>query len=682
MCLALIFAIQKLKHYMQAHTVRVISKADPIKYILSRPVLSGRLAKWAVLINQHDIVHVPQKAVKGQALADFLEDHPIPADWELSDDLPGEVFFVDTLPPWQLYFDGAARKDGAGAGIVLVSPEKHILPYSFTLTHQCSNNVAEYQALILGLEMAKEMGICDVDIYGDSKLVIHQLLDDYDVKKDDLVPYHKHALQLLSESESAAMEHVPRSANKVADALANLAATLALGAEDYLSVPVCNRWVVTPPEFGTEEATNAVSVYEISEEDWRQPLIDYLEHGKLPDDVKHRMEIRRRAARFIHYKGTLYKRSFLATWWRCLGEEKAQKVMEEAHSGVCGAHQSGPKLHDRIKRLGYYWPTMVQDCMEYAKRCEACQFHANFIHQPPEPLHPTVTSWPFEAWGLDVVGPITPKSSGGHAYILAATDYFSKWAEAVALREVKKENVVEFIRNQIIFRYGVPRYVITDNGTPFFNKLMTSLCEKFKFKQRKSSMYNAPANRLVEAFNKTLCTLLSKVTARHKKDWHERLGEALWAYRTTYKSATQATPYSLVYGVEAILPLEIQIPSLRMAIQEGLTEEENAKLRLAELEALDEKRLGAQQKLDCYQARLSRAFNKRVRVRSFQVRDMVLAVRRPIITSKKTGSKFTSKWDGPYVVQEVYTNGAYKIVDADGVRVGPINGKLLKRYYP
>ncbi|KAL0458779.1 UNVERIFIED_CONTAM: hypothetical protein Slati_0505100 [Sesamum latifolium] len=72
--------------------------------------------------------------------------------------------------------------------------------------------------------------------------------------------------------------------------------------------------------------------------------------------------------------------------------------MEEAHSGVCGAHQSGPKLHFRIKRMGYYWPTMVKDCIDYAKRCQACQFHANLIHQPPEPLHPTVASWPFDAW--------------------------------------------------------------------------------------------------------------------------------------------------------------------------------------------------------------------------------------------------------------------------------------------
>ncbi|KMS99118.1 hypothetical protein BVRB_2g047610 [Beta vulgaris subsp. vulgaris] len=177
------------------------------------------------------------------------------------------------------------------------------------------------------------------------------------------------------------------------------------------------------------------------------------------------------------------------------------------------------------------------------------------------------------AWGLDVVGPITPKSSAGHAYILAGTDYFSKWAEAVALREVKKENVVDFVRNYIIYRYGVPRYIITDNGIPFCNRLMTSLCEKFKFAQRKSSMYNAPANGLAEAFNKTLCTLLSKVVSKHKRDWHDKLGEALWAYRTTYKTPTQSTPYALVYGVESILPLEIQIPSLRIAIQEDLTAE-------------------------------------------------------------------------------------------------------------
>ncbi|CAL2229822.1 unnamed protein product [Prunus armeniaca] len=140
----------------------------------------------------------------------------------------------------------------------------------------------------------------------------------------------------------------------------------------------------------------------------------------------------------------------------------------------------------------------------------------------------------------------------------------------------------------------------------------------------------------------------------------------------------QATPYSLAYSVEAILPLESQIPSLRMAVQEGLTNEKDGKFHLQELEALDEKRLEAQQRLECYQAWLSNAFNKKVYPRSFEVGDLVLALRRPKIITHKTGSKFTSKWDGPYVVQEVCTSGAYKIVAEDSLRVGPINEKFLK----
>ncbi|KAL0314530.1 UNVERIFIED_CONTAM: hypothetical protein Sangu_2297400 [Sesamum angustifolium] len=123
---------------------------------------------------------------------------------------------------------------------------------------------------------------------------------------------------------------------------------------------------------------------------------------------------------------------------------KKVQAMEEAHSGVCGAHQSGPKTTFPHKENGLLLAYYGQRLHGLCRRCQACQFHANLIHQPPEPLHPTVASWPFDAWGLDVVGTLT-ESSGGHLYILAATDYFSKWAEAVPLKEVKKENVADFI---------------------------------------------------------------------------------------------------------------------------------------------------------------------------------------------------------------------------------------------
>ncbi|XP_050368887.1 uncharacterized protein LOC126786979 [Argentina anserina] len=211
---------------------------------------------------------------------------------------------------------------------------------------------------------------------------------------------------------------------------------------------------------------------------------------------------------------------------------------------------------------------MVNDCMEYAHKCQAYQFHANFIHQPPEPLHPKISLHPFDVWGMDAIGPITPKSSAGHMYTLAATDSFSKWAEAIPLKEIKKENVVDFITGSIIQHYGIPRFIITDNAKYFSNTATKKLSKKFHFKLHFSSMYNALANGLLEAFNKTLCNILKKTVSKKQRDWYEKLGEALWTYRTTYRTTTNATPYSLIYGVKAMLPLEKEISSVRIALQE------------------------------------------------------------------------------------------------------------------
>ncbi|XP_073119596.1 uncharacterized protein [Henckelia pumila] len=535
LCLALIFVIQKLKHYFQAHTVRLVSKANPLKYVMSRPVLSDRLARWYLQLQQFEIIYVPQKAVKGQALADFLADHPIPADWELSNEFSDEdVLVIEVKPPWKMYFDGASNKEGAGAGVIFVTSDGEVLPYSFTLTQNCSNNVAEYQALILGLKMAVDIKQLHLQVYGDSALVINQLLGSYEVRKPELLPYHNYARKLMGWLGDVEIEHVPRKDNKQADALAKLASTISMP-NNEARVPIYKNWVV-PPLFEDEsdeekeDDNYTVEVFEIEKEDWRQAFVDYLKYEKLPNDPRQR----------------------------------------------------------EMKKPAEQWKKLIL-----------------------------------------------------------------KFAEPI---------------NQIM-------------GNLFATLLLISSAKKFGFKQRKSSMYYAAANGLAEAFNKILCNLLKKIIAKSKKDWHERIGEALWAYGTTYRTPTQATPYALVYGVEAVVPLEQQIPSLRIAIQEGLTEEENAHLRLEELEALDEKRLEAQQRLECYQARLSRAFNKKVRSRSFEVGDLVLAVRRPIITTHRTENKFTSKWDGPYVVKEVYTNGAYKLVAEDGLRIGPINGKFLKRYY-
>ncbi|KAG9447196.1 hypothetical protein H6P81_013324 [Aristolochia fimbriata] len=555
-CLALIFAVQKLRHYLLAHSTNLISRADPLKYIMSRPILSGRLAKWALLLSKFEINFVPQRAIKGQALANFLADHPVPAEWELTEEFPDEeIFLVEVLPPWDMYFDGAARRNGASAGVLFVSPKKDLLPYSFVLSQICSNNEAEYQAILLGLGIAVEMQLPQLNIYDDSALVIKQLSREFEVMKLELEPLWRYASELLAQIPEVSLHYVPRSENGPADALAGIAASLS----------------------HFDERPNQ-----------RKPIINFLCHSTLPVDLRERVQIRRTAPRYVFFNDVLYRRSYEGLLLRCLSKEEGMQVLKETHGGICGAHQAGPKLHLQVKRLGYYWPTMLRDAIEMARTCKSCQLHADYIHQPPVPLHPTVASWPFEAWGMDIIGPITPKSDFERQYILAATDYFSKWAEAATYREVKATTVADFIRTQLIYRYGVPRYIVTDNGTPFRNRVMDCFCEKFCIQQRMSSAYNPAANGLAEAFNKTLCKILKKTVGTHKRSWDEKLPEALWAYRTTARTPTQSTQYLLVYGSEAVLPLEVQLPSLRIAVREGLTTEECAQLRLAELESLDE----------------------------------------------------------------------------------------------
>ena len=451
--------------------------------------------------------------------------------------------------------------------------------------------MAKYEALIIGLEIALEMHIDSLQVFGDSQLIIKQINDQYAVKNVNLIPYHQRAKYLMSQFQEIHIGHISRSENDKANALANLAASLTLPEQRDVQITVGERRLLSPALERIEEANdvNAINVFEVEEEqDWRQPIINYIQHGRLPSDSRQRVDIRRRALRFAYLNDTLYRRSFDGILLRCLSKDEATRALFETHSGTCGAHQAGPKLAAQLKKIGYYWPTMVKDAMKFASSCKMCQLHGDFIHQPPQPLHPTVLSWPFESWGLDVIGPFKPSSSLGHQYILAGTDYFSKWAEAVPLKEVRSEDVARFIRNHIIYRYGVPFKIISDNALYFKCKPLQKLSKKYKFEQAFPASYNPSANGQVEAFNKILCRILKKMVSKGKRDWHERLPEALWAYRTTIRNSTGCTPYNLVYGSEAVLPLEVPLPSLRVTTQ--LTKpDENAKIRLAELEALNEK---------------------------------------------------------------------------------------------
>ncbi|CAB4316559.1 unnamed protein product [Prunus armeniaca] len=144
---------------------------------------------------------------------------------------------------------------------------------------------------------------------------------------------------------------------------------------------------------------------------------------------------------------------------------------------------------------------------------------------------------------------------------------------------------------------------------------------------------------------------------------------------STVCNLTRCTSYNLVYGLEAVLALEVQLPSLRVALHlTNLEEKEN--VRLAKLEALDEKRLAAQQRLELYQAQVAGAF------RSFSIEDLVLTIRRPFVITRKMHGKFESKWEGPYVISKVFSKGAYEFSNSEGKCIYPcVNEKFVKMFY-
>ena len=172
---------------------------------------------------------------------------------------------------------------------------------------------------------------------------------------------------------------------------------------------------------------------------------------------------------------------------------------------------------------------------------------------------------------MDVIGPITPKASNDHHFIFVVIDYFTKWVEAASFASVTKSVVARFIKKEIICRYGLSKRIISDNGLNLNNDMVTEVCTRFKIKHHNSVPYRPKMNGAVETANKNVKKIIAKATETYK-DWHEKLPFALHAYRTGVRTSTRATPYSLGYGMEAVLPIEVEIPSLHVLKEVELEE--------------------------------------------------------------------------------------------------------------
>ncbi|GLJ17131.1 hypothetical protein SUGI_0296430 [Cryptomeria japonica] len=370
------------------------------------------------------------------------------------------------------------------------------------------------------------------------------------------------------------------------------------------------------------------------------------------------------------------------TLLRCLESGEAQIVLWEVHEGICGPHASGPTLAKKLIRTGYYWPNMEKDSYQFVKKCKQCQIHGDLIHAPAQELQPLASPWPFCQRGLDLIGKIHPLSSNGHKFIITATEYFTKWIEAVPLTQVTGKQIATFILNYIICRYGILVSIITDNGCPFKNQDVCELCDHFHISHHFSTPYYLQGNGQAEASNKTILKILKKTVDDASRNWHIQLNLALWAYRTSVHTPTGATPYSLVYGTEAILPIEVELPSLQVSLKNIISDEDYRVSRLQELEILDERRQIAFNHLKAYQQQMSHSYNHKVKPRTFEVGDLVLRENPINQQDREKKGKFEPNWLGPYIILVAYGSGAYQLSTTEGEPLeDPINNMHLRRFY-
>ncbi|XP_077226340.1 uncharacterized protein LOC143861443 [Tasmannia lanceolata] len=225
-CLALVWAIQRLRHSLLSQRIYLMSRMDPMKYLFEKPALIGRIARWLLLLSKFDITYVTQKSVKGRIIAEQLADAPT-EDAELSREFLDEGIMtirdVPSLTTWTMYFDGASNSKGKGNGIVLISPQDEHIPISIKLDFDCTSNVAEYEACIADLEAALSLEVQDRDVYGDSLLIICQINGKWLTKEDKLVPYHTYLTSLMKSFHNISFTYISRLRNMFADVLATLA---------------------------------------------------------------------------------------------------------------------------------------------------------------------------------------------------------------------------------------------------------------------------------------------------------------------------------------------------------------------------------------------------------------------------------------------------------------------------
>ena len=334
-------------------------------------------------------------------------------------------------------------------------------------------------------------------------------------------------------------------------------------------------------------------------------------------------------------------------------------VLEELHDSTTGGHLGVTKTLEKVRQR-FYWTGQRRDVEDWCRCCPLCISRKSPSKKPRAQMQIEQVGMPLQRVAMDILGPL-PKTQAGNKYILVIGDYFTKWTEAFAMPNMEAQTVARIFVDQFVCRFGAPQYLHTDQGRNFESCLLKETCELLGVKKTRTTPYHPQSDGMIERFNRTLLTMLSLAAVEDETHWDVKLPMLMMAYRSSQHETTGASPYSLMFGRELRLPVD-----LMFGLPETETSPNTNQYALKLRERLENAYHHTREHTQAQQQRQKDLYDQRACGSPFKVDDLVW-LHQPAVP-RGQAHKFHRPWKGPFKIVKVLSDSHYRITSIEPPR--------------